>query len=129
VTLATAADGFGNASFPSVTMAGGTLCGMPLVPSAGAADGVIVAVAGDAVLRAPGTIDILRSEHSHLEFSDDPAGEAQPDTTPVDQGNPTVSLWQANLSALRIMFTFGCDFVRDMRAAFIDGVTLEGSTS
>jgi hypothetical protein len=126
VTLATAADGWGNAAFPTVTLTGGTLCGIPLLPSSGAADGVIVAVAGDAVLRAPGTFDIQRSEHASLEFSDAPVGEAQPDTTPVDQGAPTVDLWQANLSALRVMFTFGADFVRDTRAAFIDGVSLEG---
>jgi hypothetical protein len=129
VLLATASDPFGNASFPTVTVTGGTLCGLPLVPSVGVADGRIVAVAGDAVLRAAGSIDVQAATSGRLEFNSAPTGEAQPGTAPVAQSAKRVDLFAADMVGLRVYFTFGADFVRATRAKFIDGITLVGSTA
>lgn len=129
VLLATASDMLGNASFPSITVTGGSLCGLPLLASFGVDDGAIVAIAGDAILRAAGSIEVMAAKSAMLEFADNPTGAAEPGETPVAQSRKRVSLWQANCVALNVWFTFGVGFVRDDRAAFIDGITLEGATS
>lgn len=130
VLLATASDGFGNAAFPTVSLtAPSTLCGLPLVVSAGAEDGAIVAIAGDAVLRAAGSVEIHVSTSARLEHASDPTGEAPPGQTPVGQSKQPVDLWQNNMRAVRVFYEFGADFVRETRAAFIDGITLEGNTA
>lgn len=130
VLLATASDGFGNSAFPTVSLTlPSTLCGLPLVPTFGAADGVIVAIAGDAVLRASGSVEIDVSTSARLEHASDPTGKAKPGQTPVGQSKQPVSLWQNNMRAVRVFYEFGADFVRETRAAFIDGITLEGSTA
>jgi hypothetical protein len=130
VLLATASDAFGNAAFPTVSLtAPSTLCGLPLLPTFGAADGVIVAIAGDAVLRAAGSVEIDVSTSAKLEFASDPTGKAKPGVTPVSASKQPVNLWQNNCRAVRVFYEFGADFVRSTRAAFIDGITLEGTTA
>jgi hypothetical protein len=62
-------------------------------------------------------------------MASDPTGSAAPGETPTAMTKQRVSLWQAGMVALRVLYTFGADFTRNTRAAFIDGITLEGSTS
>lgn len=130
VLLATASDAFGNSAFPTVSLvAPSTLCGLPLVPSFGVADGVIAAIAGDAVLRAAGSVSIDVATSARLEFASDPTGKATAGQTPIAQSKQPVDLFSTNCRAVRVFYEFGADFVRDTRAAFIDGITLEGSTA
>jgi hypothetical protein len=124
--LACASTSTGARAFPEVTAQGGSLAGMPFVASRGIAVGRIVAIAGDAVLRSPVTPQVEASQHAHLELADNPTGEAEPGTDAVPQSRTTVSMFQADLTALRIIMTFGADFTRDVRAAFIDGIDLAG---
>jgi hypothetical protein len=127
--LACASTTLGTRAFPEVTAQGGTLAGLPLMPSLGVAAGSLVAIAGDAVLRAPITPRVEASQNAQLEMADNPTGAAEPDTNPVDQSRTTVSMFQADLTAIRIVLTFGVDFARDLRAAFIDGIDLAGEVS
>jgi hypothetical protein len=100
-----------------------------LVPTFGASDGAIVAIAGDAVLRAAGSVEIDVSTSARLEFASDPTGKATPGQTPVAQSKQPIDLFSTNCRAVRVFFEFGADFVRETRAAFIDGITLEGNTA
>jgi hypothetical protein len=124
--LACASTTLGTRAFPDVTAQGGTLAGLPLLASRGIAAGRIVAVAGDMVLRAPITPRVEASKNAVIEMSDAPTGAAEPETNPVSMSQQRVSMYQAGLVALKIVLTFGVDFASDVRAAYIDGISLAG---
>ena len=54
----------------------------------------------------------------------DGTGKAEPGETPVAQSKQRVNMFNLEMVALRIAVTFGVDFVRTVRASFIDGIDL-----
>jgi hypothetical protein len=125
--LATTVDLDGQVAFPSVTVTGGTLAGMPILSSHGIADGRIVALAGDTILRASVVPRIEASRNASIEMSDAPTGSAEIGTDVVPQSPKRVQCLQVDMVAVRIILEFGVDFMSTTPAAFIDGVTLDGT--
>jgi HK97 family phage major capsid protein len=92
----------GQAQFPGITMAGGTLMGIPVVTSQYVTDGspggaiIILVNASDIFLSDDGQVTVDVSREASLEMSSTPAQNGVTGT-----GASLVSLWQSNLVGLR----------------------------
>jgi hypothetical protein len=126
--LATCSTTLGARAFPEVTSFGGTLAGLPLLPSLGVTVGQIAALAGDAVLRSTAPPRIETTTQATIEQSTQPTGKAEPGQTPVAASQVRIGLWQADMVAIKVTSNFACDFTRTA-AAYIDGIDLAGEVS
>jgi HK97 family phage major capsid protein/HK97 family phage prohead protease len=87
----------GQPEFGNISMAGGSIMGLPAVVSEAVGNRIIVLDAMDILLADDGGVDIDVSEQASLQMN----------TTPGTPGSPVantemVSLWQANLVGLRV---------------------------
>lgn len=86
-------DAQGNATYPGLTMNGGTFQGMPVIVSEAAGNIIVLANASDILLADDGQVAIDVSREASLQMADNPA---TPDATTVFR-----SLWQDNLIGIR----------------------------
>ena len=84
----------GTAAFPTISMAGGTFFGMPVVVSEAVGNIVILANASDILLADDGQVTIDVSREASVQMDDAP-------TNPVVAATVLVSLWQHNLVGIR----------------------------
>lgn len=84
----------GEMYFPNLTMAGGTINGIPVVTSQAAGITVAVVVPNEILFADDGGVNIDVSREASLEMNTAP-------TSPVAAGTILVSLWQQNLIGLR----------------------------
>lgn len=100
--LAQMVNPLGQPEFPTISLTGGSFAGIPIIASQyaslGGTDGnlVIAANAGRIGLADDGQVSIDASREASLEMSDAPTSDATTST-----GAALVSMWQANLLALR----------------------------
>lgn len=94
LNVSTLKDSLGNMIYPTLSMAGGTLLGIPVVVSEAVGNNIIFLNAGDILLADDGPIEIDASDQASIVMDDAP--QASPQTTSL------VSLYQRNLVALRV---------------------------
>jgi hypothetical protein len=96
-SLALKRDTAGGPAFPSITINGGTLGGLPVfvsasVPRSVSGGAIVVLLATDAVLVADDAIRIDQSRETSLQMDSAPSSSAQ----------PLVPMWQNDLVAFRV---------------------------
>lgn len=104
-------------AFPGITVAGGSLFGVPVVVSASVpgsvSGGAIIALVDAAeILHAEGSIQIDASEHASLQMR----------TDPVSGATTLVSLFQKNLVGLRVVREMNWQVRRAGAVAYLAGV-------
>jgi HK97 family phage major capsid protein len=116
-------DAGGALAFPNVTVAGGTLYGIPVitsnsVPHSTSAGSIMVLMAqGDVFLADDGGIEVDASDQASLELSDSPTASG---TT----GAQLVSLWQENLLGIRCERYINWQRRRTAAVTYIDNLHL-----
>jgi hypothetical protein len=103
LSIALMTNDLGNPEFPGITMAGGTLMGMPVIASEGVpatggspTDGglIILAKAGDILLADQGGVQIDASREATLQMDDAP-------DSPATSSTNLISMFQHNMTAIR----------------------------
>jgi Phage capsid family len=107
----------GPPEYPNLTVAGGTVGGMTVLPVAthtdtGGSDVVVIDAAQIAIARGPVVLDL--AEEANVQLSDTPDDPATASTVPV-------SLWEQNLIAIRAQRFAGWQRLRTSAIALIDG--------
>lgn len=110
----------GQSEFPGVTMAGGTLFGLPVIVSEyvpGDSSGAVVALvnADDVYLADEGGIDLSMSTEASLQMDNNP-------DNPTTAATVLVSLWQRNLVGFRAERAINWARRRPSSAAYLSGV-------
>lgn len=95
--LASAVNAAGSPLFPNLTVAGGTIYGIPAIVSSSVGDQIIAAHAPSIKLADDGVMTVAVGEHATLEMKTDPTNNS---VTPT--GTDMVSLWMTNSVALRV---------------------------
>lgn len=112
----------GQPEFPTITMRGGTLLGLPVITSQYCVSGspadymVILVNAQDIFLSDDGQVSVEASGEASLQMDDDPQG------SPATSGGTMVSLWQTNQIGLRAERFINWVRRRDAAVAWIDHV-------
>ena len=120
----------GQPEFPSITMTGGTLKGIPVITSqyavlGGSPDGnlLILVNASDIYLSDDGQVVIDASREASLEMADNPANSvATGSPSAPAPTNHMVSLWQTNSIGLRAERFINWARRRDEAVAFLENV-------
>lgn len=108
--LATTAGSGGSPLFPDLTPVSGMLLGAPVAVSVAIPSGTVALIDGLSFAAHVGTVAVDEAEGAALRMRSDP--DAAPDL---------VSLWQANLIALRVVARFGAARRRDEGVAISTG--------
>jgi hypothetical protein len=103
VALALVRDGL-TLAYPNVTVRGGTLAGLPLLVTTGAAASTLYAIDGSAVARSDGGVELDVSTSASLEMASDPMGSI---ATPAAATKQVVSLFQNEARAVRVVRPIG----------------------
>jgi hypothetical protein len=85
----------GQRAFPDVGPLGGAIWTIPVVTTPSAGDQIVILDAAEVIVAENG-VDLSSSSQGTVQMSDEPTGDAT-------DGSNTVSLWQANLLALKVM--------------------------
>lgn len=122
LALSLMTNALGQPEFPTVTMTGGTLNGVPVIvsehiPTDSTGSIVIMANAGDIYLGDEGGVMIDMSREASLEMDDAPSGDATNGT-----GASLVSLWQTNCVGIRAERFINWSKRRASAVAYLDGV-------
>lgn len=122
LALSLMTNALGQPEFPTVTMIGGTLNGVPVIvsehiPTDSSGSLVIMANAGDIYLGDEGGVMIDMSREASLEMSDAPTGDATNGT-----GSSLVSLWQTNSVGIRAERFINWSKRRPTAVAYLNGV-------
>jgi HK97 family phage major capsid protein len=112
----------GEFAFPTVGVQGGTLAGVPIIPSDGVPNGEMIAIDANAVAASTSALGIEFFRHGDVQMSD------APDSPPV-ASTTLVNLWQHNLSALLLRRRFGCELLRATGASMLNRVNYFTSNS
>jgi HK97 family phage major capsid protein len=114
----------GEFAFPTVTVnpLGGSLAGVPLIPSDGVANGTIVAIDANAVAASTSALGTEYFRHGDIQMSDAP-------DSPPTAATTRVNLWQSNLTALLLRRRFGCELLRTTGASMLSSVNYYTSNS
>lgn len=115
----------GQPEFPNISMAGGTIVGLPVIVSENVNDRVILVNASDILLADDGGITIDMSDQASVEMSSTPiVGDESPFT-----GAVLKSFWQNNLVGLRVERFITWLRARSSAVAWLDNVTYAPSPS
>lgn len=122
LALSLMTNALGQAEFPTVTMTGGTLNGVPVIvsehiPTDSAGAIVVMANASDIYLGDEGGVMIDMSREASLEMADNPTGDATAGT-----GASLVSLWQTNCVGIRAERFINWSKRRASAVAYLSGV-------
>ena len=121
VALAMITNPLGQSEFPSMSMSGGTLQGMPVIASDYVGDIVVLVNASDIYLADEGGINVDASREASLEMSDAPAH-----TSAVPTAASLVSMWQTNSVAIRAERTINWLRRRDPGVVYLSSVSWGG---
>jgi HK97 family phage major capsid protein len=105
----------------NLTVTGGSIAGIEVVVT-DAAEGNLILCDANQLGADRGLIDVNRSKQATIQLND------APDSPPTASTLPT-SLWQANLSALKIERWFGVEKLRSAAVAVISGAQYGGANS
>jgi hypothetical protein len=119
----------GERAFPDVTCFGGSLGGLPLLASLGAAEGRLYAVSGNSVIRGPFSVRLEASIDASLEMDTEPTQTAEPGQDLVGASAHIVSMFQTDMVAIRQILEFAYAFNATLPGVFIDNVDLAGTTA
>ena len=104
----------GASAFPEMTVSGGTFLGTPVVVSDGLASNTMVLVDAGGIAAASGAIEIASSGQAALQMDSAP-------TNPPVAATIATSLWQHNLTAIKIARYFGAERLGNS-VAIVSGV-------
>lgn len=114
-SLAIMGDGAGGSAFPDMTPQGGTIAGIPVVVTDGLAGGTIAVVDANGLTAGSDAVTLDTATQADVEFSNTPS-------TPPGVATVLRSLWQHNMTALRVERWFGAEVLRPASVAVIGGV-------
>ena len=122
LALSLMVNALGQPEFPSVSMSGGTLNGVPVIvseyiPTDSTGSIVIMANAGDIYMGDEGGVMVDMSREASLEMDDAPTHDSD---TPT--GTSLVSLWQTNSVAMRAERFINWKLRRESAVAYLTGV-------
>lgn len=122
LALSLMVNALGQPEFPSVSMGGGTLNGVPVIvseyiPTDSTGSIVIMANAGDIYMGDEGGVMVDMSREASLEMDDAPTHNSD---TPT--GTSLVSLWQTNSVAMRAERFINWKLRRESAVAYLTGV-------
>jgi hypothetical protein len=98
-------------AFPEMTTAGGKLAGIPVISSDGAPGGDFVLVDAAQIAARTDVITIDSAQHTSIQMDDEP----------VSGPTSLVSLWQSNLTGVRVERWFGVERCHDGAVAILTG--------
>lgn len=123
VALSLMTNALGQAEFPTMTMAGGTLMGMPVIVSEYVGTNVIMVKASDIYLVDNGGVMVDMSREASLEMLDGSLTQNPP------TGASLVSMFQNNLVAIRAERAINWAARRSSAVAYLTGVAWGGAVN
>jgi HK97 family phage major capsid protein len=102
-------------AFPNVTVAGGSIWGVPVLTSASVGDRIVVLDAAE-ILLAEGGLEVEASNQATVEM-------AAPADSPPDASTVMTSLWQENLTGVMVRRYIRWQRRRAGATAFVSGVS------
>lgn len=120
--LAIVADAGGQAAFPDMTPAGGTISGIPVVTSDAVPAGQLVLTDAAQLAAVNGPLELDATKYADIEMNTAP-------DSPTSASTVKLSLFEMNAVALRCERYFGVLRLRTTAAAVVSGVTSVNSPS
>ena len=114
--LAMKGDDIGGAAFPNMTVNGGTIGGVTVVPSLAMPSGSALLVVADGIVGDSEAITLDATSQADLQF------DTAPDS-PAVSSTVLKSLWSSNAAALRAERYFGFDIARSTAVASLSSVS------